>query len=157
MKVYLSYSKDFEENNKEILTEIQDFLNKNGNKVAKTLSESELMVAECSYQSTKVGHEIAKAQSNRKPILAIEFKDKNINVEENAFDVKEYSKETILKTLRNFLKKSKTKIDTKFILIISPEIDRYLQWVSDNRRMRKAQVVRKAVETVMEKDEEYSS
>jgi len=47
------------------------------------------------------------------------------------------------------------KIDSKFILIISPEIERYLQWASKTKRMHKAQIVRLALEASIKKDKEY--
>jgi len=43
----------------------------------------------------------------------------------------------------------------KFILIITPEIDRYLEWSSIERRMHKSQVVRAAIEKVIKRDGEY--
>jgi hypothetical protein len=43
----------------------------------------------------------------------------------------------------------------KFIFIISPEIDKYLEWVSNERRMHKSQIVREAIENQANKDKEY--
>ncbi len=49
----------------------------------------------------------------------------------------------------------KLREDPKFILIISPEIDEYLEWVSQKRKMHKAQFVRESIKAKMLKDQEY--
>ncbi|KXK09749.1 MAG: hypothetical protein UZ20_WS6002000317 [candidate division WS6 bacterium OLB21] len=82
---------------------------------------------------------IIKASASSKLLTFAEYKDNT----------------TIEKATVDFVYSVKSMLDTKFILIISPEIERYLEWVSDNRRMHKAQVVRRAVEDTMEKDKEY--
>ncbi|MBL8015571.1 MAG: hypothetical protein JNK26_05295, partial [Candidatus Doudnabacteria bacterium] len=72
------------------------------------------------------------------------------------FKLAKYSKvEEANNEIDQFLKEARDMIDTKFILIISPEIDKYLQWSSEERRMHKAQIVRNAVEDTMNKDKEY--
>lgn len=43
----------------------------------------------------------------------------------------------------------------KFILIISAEIDKYIAWASEERKLHKAQVVRMAIEDTMAKDLDY--
>src|SRR5690606_21651704 len=68
---------------------------------------------------------------------------------------KGYKEDDIDAIIEEGIKVAKDQMDTKFILIISPEIDRYLQWASEERRMHKAQVVRTAIEETMANDAEY--
>jgi hypothetical protein len=53
------------------------------------------------------------------------------------------------------MKEASSRLDSKFILIISPEMDRYLNWASKVKRTHKAQVVRAALEVMIKKDKEY--
>lgn len=130
----------------------------------KSLREADIFVADISDSSGGVGFQLAQALQEKKPILALRYKkdsrvigygpitshaNKNIQYEEYE------NEEDITKIIDRFLEDAKSKIDTKFILIIPAEIDRYLSWASDFRRMHKAQVVRKAVETVMQKDKDW--
>lgn len=130
----------------------------------KSLREADIFVADISDSSGGVGFQLAQAMQEKKPILALRYKDdkrvigygpitshanKNIQYEEYE------NEEDITKIIDRFLEDAKSKIDTKFILIIPAEIDRYLSWSSDFRRMHKAQVVRKSIETVMQKDKDW--
>lgn len=129
----------------------------------KTRKTADVLIAEVSGPSIGLGLEVSEAMNNKKPTLILYTKKNRINVSGTVMGaeshknvkVEAYTAETIEKILNDFLEEAKQKIDTKFILIISPEIDRYLAWAADFKRMHKAQVVRNAVEEEMEKDEEY--
>lgn len=131
-------------------------------KVHNWIKEADIIVAEISTPSSGVGHEIFLALSERKPVLALYHEDarsdKDATLKGNPskyLDVSVYNSKTLDKIIKEFINDAKQKIDTKFILIISPEIDRYLEWSADYRRMHKAQIVRNAVEKEMEEDEDY--
>jgi 2'-deoxynucleoside 5'-phosphate N-hydrolase len=127
----------------------------------KLMKQADLIVTEVSYPSIGVGYEISEAVSQKKPVLALSHKEAGFQplatLQGNKSKYIEYHQydndiEGILKT---FIDKARDIIDTKFILIISPEIDKYLEWVSQERRMHKAQIVREAIENQMLKDKEY--
>lgn len=126
---------------------------------------SDIVIAEISDMSSGVGFLIPIALSLRKPVLALYKEDsKDISATIMGSDklskglfYKKYSSKTLKNVIQNFLNEAKDILDTKFILIISPEIDHYLEWAADFRRMHKAQIVRNAVEKEMENDEDYQN
>lgn len=126
------------------------------------LKSADVYIAEISEPSVGIGYEINEAINLKKPVLALNHKESAFQplatiqgLQSRFITYKEYTDDTIEEILEEFLKAAKDKIDTKFILIISPEIDRYLEWAADFKRMHKAQIVRSSVEQEMENDEDY--
>ncbi len=122
----------------------------------------DILIVEVTEPSTSSGYVISYALSERKPVLALinSEKSKSFPVslkgsDNKLFTLKEYTEHNLKKIIHEYLFEVKSILDTKFILIISPQINRYMQWVSDNRRMHKAQVVRQALEDMLAKDKEY--
>jgi len=129
----------------------------------KRIREADVVIADTTISSSSVGYEIAMAQSERKPILVLHDSN-NIeyladvvggNTSKSLKILKFTDNDIPQKELEAFLKDARDLVDTKFILIISPEIDRYLTWSSETKRLHKAQIVRNAVEDVIDKDKEY--
>lgn len=125
---------------------------------------SDIVVSDISQPTSGVSFLIASALNEKKPVLALyNSEDKSIppstirgsSKTNKLLSYVEYKNSNLEQLLVKYTEEIKSQLDTKFILIISPEIDRYLQWASENRRMHKAQVVRIALEEVMEKDKEY--
>lgn len=132
------------------------------NDLSKFLKQADIFIADISESSVGIGYEIAQALSLKKPALVLKHKDAKFEplatLEGNKsklLQYEQYEKTEIAKIINTFVKESKSKLDTKFILIISPEIDRYLEWAAEHRRMHKAQIVRQAVEDMMRKDKDY--
>lgn len=130
----------------------------------KLMKQADIVVAEISLPSVGIGYEISEAISQKKPVLALTYKKADFQplatIEGNKskfIKYVKYDQENIITVLNSFVEESRSIIDTKFILIISPEIDKYLNWAADERRMHKAQVVRNAVEDMMNKDKEYKA
>jgi len=125
---------------------------------------SDFLVAEISEPSSGIGYLISQAVAEKKPVLVLMKEDTKGNaplpltVGDNKYIHFETYKDIepeIEEIVARFLNKMKDIIDTKFILIISPDIDKYLEWASQERRMHKAQLVREAIEGQMNKDKEY--
>lgn len=131
-------------------------------KMMNSIKQCDVVIADISTKSSGLGYEVAIALQERKPILAL-FRGRpqdhsSLSLSSNPsklLKLRNYTPETINQVAEDFLKEAKEQIDTKFILIISPEIDKYLSWASDERRMHKAQLVRNAVEEMMAKDKDY--
>lgn len=128
----------------------------------KYLKQADVYIADISLPSVAIGYEISQAIAFKKPVLALineqsEFQPlATIKGNNSRFlRLESYNEKTLPKVLKDFMKDSKQKLDTKFILIISAEIDRYLEWSSQENRMHKAQIVREAIEKVMNKDRKY--
>ncbi len=146
---------DFEKDQEEIRKMIKE--------IEKSMKEADVLIADITISTAGPGYDIATALNLKKPVLVLKREDDNVKRGPHSITVKKskllnyikYNDENIRKVLRDFLNNSRKLLDTKFILIISPEIDRYLEWAADNKRMHKAQIVREAVEDMMVKDQEF--
>jgi len=128
----------------------------------KSLKNCDVVVAEISCISSGIGFLLAEALNQKKPVIALFNSKLQVKpsltlkgIRSKIFFYLEYTHDKLEKILLKALLEIKQKLDTKFILIISPEIDRYLTWSADYRRMHKAQVVRNAIEKIMETDKEW--
>ena len=127
-----------------------------------SIKKCDVLVAEISAISGGIGFLIATALNENKPVLALlnkkSSKKASITLKgatNKLFTLIVYEESDLEKNIKEFLTKVKTSLDTKFILIISPEIDRYLEWTSTAKRMHKAQIVRQAVEEMIDRDRDY--
>jgi len=140
------------------------------NSNVKNIKASDLILVEASYASSGLGYDIALALQEKKPVLvfynmSINKDDvrhiKNVPVDlkgnKNRYLIlKEYDTANFEKLLDIAIADAKALTDTKFILIIPPEIDRYLEWNVKEKGISKAEITRKAVEEKMANDKEYS-
>jgi nucleoside 2-deoxyribosyltransferase len=185
MKIYVSLPLDFEEKDMKAFMEGVSHLKKLGHNVVdttghnakskenaeklfshsdKSLKDTDIVIAEVSKSDSKVGYEIAKAFNEKKFVIALENEnavDKvnpivHGNTSKNLMHTK-YHKDNITAIIEESVKEAAKRLDSKFILIISPEIDRYLDWSSTTKRMHKAQIVRNALEQMMKKDKDYKN
>lgn len=136
----------------------------------KLIKSSDIVIADISYTSSGVGYEVSLALSEKKPVVCIynlrEYENKSsllssvpVNLKGNTSKyliLKEYSLSTLKKTLELAIKDAKDLADTKFILIIPPEIDKYLEWNVKEKGIAKAEITRNAVEDLMKRDKEYA-
>jgi len=128
----------------------------------KRMKMGDAVIAELTYPSTEIGYIISEAMKDKKPVLVL-YKEggKSSYVPlstwkaSNLLVIKEYTEDKLEEILDDFLSFASSKVDTKFILIITPEIDAYLRWKSAAEGVKKAEVVRQAVEAYMKKDEKY--
>jgi 2'-deoxynucleoside 5'-phosphate N-hydrolase len=129
----------------------------------KLIKNSDILIADTTIYSSGIGYLIASSLNLKKPVLALfdsESGKKSSNIIKSSarsklLTFKEYTNKELIDVINNFIRSAKNILDTKFILIISPEIDRYLEWASAQKRMHKAQIVREAVEEMMKKDKDW--
>lgn len=127
----------------------------------KLIKETDILVAEISNADSKIGYEIARALDEKKVVVAFEnekAKETFPVIHGNntkQLILKKYTKANIESVVEEALKEAEGRLDSKFILIISPEMDRYLNWASKTKRTHKAQIVRAAVEQMIKKDKDY--
>lgn len=135
----------------------------------KQIKMADLVIADISYVSSGVGYEVSLALDEKKPVICLyNLKDlKNsenliksvpVNLKGNTSKyliLKEYDLTSLKKTLELAIKDAKSLADTKFILIIPPEIDRYLEWNVKEKGVSKAEITRQAVENMMKDDRAY--
>ena len=131
------------------------------NQLDKYIKDTDILIADVTNADSKVGYEVARALDEKKVVIALEEeKSKNQflvihgNQSKQIVSAK-YNAKNIEEVTTNAIKEASGKLDSKFILIISPEMDRYLNWASKVKRTHKAQVVRAALESMIKKDKEY--
>ena len=133
---------------------------------SQSIKNSDIIISDITYSSGAVGFHIAMALAEKKYVLVLRKKNEEakripgpiIGHNSKLLKFKEYSNTTERnKAISDYINTTKKKLDSKFILIISAEIDRYLEWSSQENRMHKAQIVRDAIEKVMLKDKEYKA
>lgn len=133
---------------------------------SQSIKNSDIIISDITYSSGAVGFHIAMALAEKKYVLVLRKKNEEakripgpiIGHNSKLLKFKEYSNTAERnKAIADYINTTKKKLDSKFILIISAEIDRYLEWSSQENRMHKAQIVRDAIEKVMQKDKEYKA
>lgn len=132
-------------------------------KLEKELKNTDIIIAELSGPSSGIGYMVAKALSYKKPVLILYHKDKAsahppipIRGEKSRLlFFKEYDADQLESIIEDFISKARKQLDSKFILIIPPDIDHYLEWAAEHRRLHKAQIVRESIEDKMKRNKEY--
>lgn len=129
--------------------------------IDKFIKDTDILITDVTSADSKVGYEIARALDEKKVVIAFEdekSKDQFVVIHGNQSKqivAAKYNAKNIEEVTSEAIKEASGKLDSKFILIISPEMDRYLNWASKVKRTHKAQVVRSALEAMMKKDKEY--
>lgn len=128
----------------------------------KYLRNSDMLIADVSLPSVGIGYEVSQAIIMKKPVLVLKYQKSGyeplatIEGNKSAYlQYKVYNETSINHALKNFLTFAKDKVNTKFILIIPAEIDRYLEWNVREKGVSKAEITRNAVEEMMKDDKQY--
>jgi hypothetical protein len=117
------------------------------------------------------GYLVALSLTHQKPILYLCQKGKIIN--KNLFQLQKtraaskllklqyYTENDLIRIILNFLPTIETKDgyeppNIKFTLRITPRIERYLHWKTQNTELSKADFLRKLIEELIEKDEGFN-
>jgi len=129
-------------------------------KLNKWISNADLVVGEVSYPSTiNIGHEISLALDKGKPVLALYQKGRSPGVlqgiKSDRFMLVEYTLPELKRTLDYGLEEALNQVDVRFNFFISPQIGRYLDWVSQKKRIPRAVYLRKLIEEEMNSNTEY--
>jgi len=104
-------------------------------KVLHWISKSDLVVAEVSFPSTlNIGHEISLALEKGKPVLGLYAQEKASpffqGIRNDKLIYSEYSPENLGDVIKKNIDSLTNLVDTRFNFFISPEIERYLNWVN---------------------------
>lgn len=135
------------------------------------IRNADIVVSESSYISNDIGYDTSLALNEKKPVLVFfnmtENKDdprhiKNVPIgikgnKSRYLMLKEYDAGNFERSMNLALTNAKELVDTKFILIIPPEIDRYLEWNAKERGLAKAEVTRDSIEKAMKTDDKYQA
>jgi hypothetical protein len=130
----------------------------------KFLRNAEVFITDISEPSVNSGYEISEALTQRKPVLVLRNQKSDLQIlplilgnKSPYLKYKTYEERNLQTILKKFLDSAEDKIDTKFILIIPPPIDRYLEWNARERSVPKAEVTREAIDRAMNNDKTYQT
>jgi len=128
--------------------------------VVQHVRAADMIFVEISYPSTvNIGHILTYALDTGKPVVALyksgrepfflrgRVDDKLILLEYNDKDIKE--------VVANALDYASSAQDVRFNFFISPQIGRYLDWVSKKKRVPRAVYLRKLIEEEMRSNKEF--
>ncbi len=129
-------------------------------KVLAWISKADIIVAEVSFPSTlNVGHEVSIALEKGKPVLALYVHDKASpffqGIRNDKFVYSEYSFTNLKGILQDSLETIEGISDTRFNFYISPGIGRYLDWVSQTKKLPRAVFLRSLLEKAMKAEKDF--
>lgn len=128
--------------------------------VNQKVRSADAVVVELSYPSTvNVGHLLTEALDSGKPVVALYLSGREPFFLRGRVDDKlllmEYHDDDIKIVVDNALDYVSTAQDVRFNFFISPQIGRYLDWVSKKRRIPRAVYLRRLIEEDMRTNQEY--
>lgn len=125
------------------------------------LNQADLMVAEISFSSTAVGHQITQALDRGKPVLGLYVEGKTPTTlfgdSSEKFILSSYSLGTLSKELPNLLNEASEYVDVRFNFFVPPQIVSYLDWITKHRRLPRAVFLRRLIEDHMARNKEYKT
>ncbi len=147
------------ENFKSVVFQEKDSdFNKHYLKKIKNIASADICVFEVSNHSLGVGFLIQKALDSGKPVLALYCQD-NVPIflsglEDERFALKQYSDETLEKTLKEGLDMVRERRDKRFNFFISPKLLEYLESASGKDGVTKSRFIRNLIVRHVQKRKE---
>jgi MinD-like ATPase involved in chromosome partitioning or flagellar assembly len=129
-------------------------------KTLKEIAKADIVVAEVSFPSTlNVGHEVSVALEKGKPVIALYSQDKGSpffeGIDSDLFYYQEYKILEIDSFLPKVLEEIAKHVDIRFNFFISPEIGRYLDWISQHKKIPRAAFLRSLIEKSMKIEKDF--
>lgn len=129
--------------------------------VIQHVRSADTIFVEISYPSTvNIGHILTYALDTGKPVVALYRSGREPFFLRGRVDDKlvllEYNEKDIKEVVANALEYVSSAQDVRFNFFISPEIGRFLDWVSKKRRLPRAVYLRKLIEGDMRSNKEFS-
>lgn len=129
------------------------------------LRVNDFVIAETTDYSGGIGYLVAQALASRTPVLALynkEVGDKPSNVIKSSslskrLEFKEYTIEELPLIIKHYIKTVRPLLDTKYILNLPSQLDRFLEYCSFKRGIPKSHIVREAIEEMMKTDQDWIS
>lgn len=123
------------------------------------IAQSDVIIAEATYENFAVGYQVAMAVQQKKPILVLRKKDADkdafvTGVDDGWVQHEEYTNETLDKIIQKFLKDNDigTK-DMRFNFFIDRHIYNYLRWSALRTGKTKAEILRNLVQREIDKED----
>lgn len=127
----------------------------------KWIKSADICVFEMSYPSTGIGFEIAKSLEYNKPVILLTTQ-KNLKtifdeIDDEKVQLIEYEESSVAKVLKQAVGYAADQQDTRFNFFISPEYQRYMDWVSKHRKVPRAVFLRTLINEAMASEKDYVS
>ncbi len=125
----------------------------------KEISKVDAVVVEASIDKFELGQVATFAFISSKPVLILhKSREYQTRTESTKFIIKKYRDIQDLRIIiTSFINIILACQYTKFNFIIPSEIDKYLEWISANKKRPKSEVARDAIQRVMNEDIEYKN
>lgn len=149
------------------ISEAQEIFNYNMSLIQK----ADIVLIECSYVSSEIGYSISRALELKKPVIALYNMSDNLKDERHIHNIqvgllgngnkyfllRKYTSENLKKTLNISLTEARDLKNVKFNLILTSDIDAYLNTQAKLKKMSKADIVRDAISKYIELDGHLNS
>ena len=124
------------------------------------INSCDLMVAEVSFPSTvHIGHELTLALEKGKSVLALHQEGRRPvlfwGIDSERFYLAEYKLDNLEKILEDSIEYLADQQDVRFNFFISPNIQRYLDWVAKYRRTPRAVYLRELLEKDIRENKDW--
>lgn len=128
-------------------------------KMIRWITTCDLVVAELSYSSASVGHEVSVALEKGKPVIALYFKGKGphllTGVGSDKLLIVDYETENLDSVLKDAINDAKDQMDVRFNFFISPKIGVYLDWIAKNKKIPRAVYLRRLIDEDIRKNKDF--
>jgi hypothetical protein len=146
------------------------FLNREGvyNRVTAAIFSADVLVVEGTVASFSVGHQMTLGLSKNKPTLFLinkKYIKNEVNKRKHTFlggivspflKVIEYDDSNLVEILNDFLNNNSNSSLIKFNIILTKEIESYLDWVSFTHKVNKSEFIRNLIfKNMQNEDKQY--
>lgn len=132
--------------------------------VADAIMAADVVVIEGTVASFSIGHQITLALLKNKPVLFLQLKEKGKKrgrIKNNFIDgiksplltVVQYTPDELADVLNDFFDKNGGKHIVKFNIVLTREIENYLNWVSFAHRVNRSEFIRELILNHMRNDD----
>jgi hypothetical protein len=135
--------------------------------VSDAIMAADVVVVEGTIASFSIGHQITLALTKNKPVLFLQLKQKDKKrkqfqgnfidgIKSPLLNVEQYTPEELPDILNDFFDKNAGKHIVKFNIVLTREIENYLNWVSFAYRVNRSEFIRELILNHMRTgDEKY--
>ena len=127
--------------------------------MTKRKNQADLIVIEASTPSFGIGQEITYSLQNNKQVIILHLEDHKphllLDEGQDLLFIYEYRADNLEDVLTKAIDEAREKVDVRFNFYISPEIGRYLDWISQNKKIPRSVFLRGLVERHLKADKEY--
>jgi nucleoside 2-deoxyribosyltransferase len=130
----------------------------------KMIRSADIVIAEISYVSIDIRHDILLALQDKKPVIALSNMKEDLENPRHTRNIpiglrgnknkylilREYNSKNISEVINKSINDASKLFDRKFNFILPAEIDDYLEWNVKHRKIPKSEIARTAIEEMME-------